>query len=145
MIRVPRLRENAGVPGHRKRAMPLSEEEQRILSEIEAQLSASDPALAQQVSETTVYKHAARAIRWAVLGFIAGLVIMLFTFTTTWVLGALGFGLMLASTIVIVEHLRKMGRAGLASMTGSSRAGGLRGALSDRTRWKDRFKRPGQP
>lgn len=125
--------------------MPLSEEEQRILSEIEAQLSVSDPALVQQVSETTLYRHSARAIRWAALGFVAGLLIMLFTFTTTWVLGALGFGLMLACTIVIVEHLRKMGRAGLGGLTGSVRPGGLRHAFADRSRWKSRFKRPDQP
>jgi len=122
--------------------MPLSEDEQRILSEIEAQLSATDPALVQQVSETTVYRHAARAIRWAVLGFVVGLLIMLFTFTTSWILGAIGFGLMLASTLVIVEHLRKVGRAGLASMTGSARPRALRQTLADRSKWKGRFRRP---
>ena len=52
--------------------MPLSEEEQRILQEIEANLTATDPGLVQQVSETTLYRHAARAIKWAVLGFVAG-------------------------------------------------------------------------
>ena len=40
--------------------MPLSEDEQRILQEIEQQLYASDPELAREVSSTTVYRHAGR-------------------------------------------------------------------------------------
>ena len=50
--------------------MPLSEDEQRILQEIEAQFYANDPQLAQQVSETTLYRHASRNIKWAALGFV---------------------------------------------------------------------------
>ena len=45
--------------------MPLSEEELRILQEIEANLTATDPALVQQVSETTLYRHAGRKLKWA--------------------------------------------------------------------------------
>ena len=44
--------------------MPLSEDEQRILREIEANLSVTDPKLVQQVSDTTLYRHAARMIKW---------------------------------------------------------------------------------
>ena len=33
----------------------------------------------KQVSETTLYRHAARNIRWAILGFIAGLVLLVLT------------------------------------------------------------------
>ena len=40
--------------------MPLSEDEQRILKEIEENLSATDPKLVQQVSDTTLYRHSAR-------------------------------------------------------------------------------------
>ena len=71
--------------------MPLSEEEQRILREIEANLTATDPALVQQVSETTLYRHAARNIRWAILGFIAGLVLLVLTFTQVLLLGVVGY------------------------------------------------------
>ena len=55
--------------------MPLSEDEQRILQEIEAQFYANDPQLAQQVSETTLYRHAARNIKWAGLGFVTAKVL----------------------------------------------------------------------
>ena len=50
--------------------MPLSEDEQRILQQIEAQFYANDPQLAQQVSETTLYRHASRNIKWAAVGFV---------------------------------------------------------------------------
>ena len=71
--------------------MPLSEEELRILQEIEANLTATDPALVQQVSETTLYRHAARSIKWAIFGFVAGLVLLVATFTKVLVLGFVGF------------------------------------------------------
>ena len=54
--------------------MPLSDDEQRILSQIEQQLHETDPALAKEVATTTVYTHSARNIKWSVLGFIIGLV-----------------------------------------------------------------------
>ena len=75
--------------------MPLSEDEQRILREIEENLSATDPKLVQQVSDTTLYRHSARVIKWAVVGFVAGLLLMVFTFTTTLILGVVGFLVML--------------------------------------------------
>ena len=56
--------------------MPLSEDEQRILSEIESHLYESDPELAREVAETTVYTHAFRNIKWAGLGLLVGIVIM---------------------------------------------------------------------
>ncbi len=48
--------------------MPLSEDEQRILSEIEAKLYESDPALARDIADTTIYTHAYRNLKWALLG-----------------------------------------------------------------------------
>lgn len=107
--------------------MPLSEDEQRILREIEANLTATDPALVQQVSETTLYRHAARNIRWAVLGFVAGLVLLVLTFTQVLLLGVVGFLVMLASLLVIERNARAMGRAGLQSLGGSLRTGPLSG------------------
>ena len=83
--------------------MPLSEDEQRILSEIEANLTATDPALVQQVSETTLYRHAARMIRWAAVGFVAGLVLLVLTLSTTW-LAIVGFLVMLGCSLVIERN-----------------------------------------
>ena len=43
--------------------MPLSEDEQRILSEIEDHLYESDPSLAREVAQTTIYTHAFRNLK----------------------------------------------------------------------------------
>lgn len=122
--------------------MPLSEDEQRILSEIEQHLYASDPQLVREVSQTTVYRHAGRNLKWAALGFVVGLVFMVLTFTTSIVLAFAGFLGMLASAIFFERNLRKMGRAGWHQWTETMRASGVRerfGAVGDRVR--DRFKR----
>ena len=50
--------------------MPLSEDEQRILTEIEDHLYESDTALAREVAQTTIYTHAFRNLKWAALLFV---------------------------------------------------------------------------
>ena len=122
--------------------MPLSEDEQRILQEIEANLSATDPALVQQVSETTLYRHAARAIKWAAVGFLAGLVLLILTFTKTLVLGVAGFLVMLICLLVIERNVRKLGKAGLDNLTSSLRGGALKGVFGNAgRRWRERWHR----
>ena len=119
--------------------MPLSEDEQRILQEIEENLSATDPKLAQQ-ADITLYRHSSRMIKWAVVGFIVGLLIMIFTFTDNLLLGLLGFGIMLACTLAIEHHVRKLGRAGMENFTGSMRSGSFKNALDNASkRWRDRW------
>ena len=98
--------------------MPLSEEEQKILKEIEAQLNATDPALVEQVSRTTLYRHSARMIRWAALGFLGGLVLLVLTFATNVWAGVVGFLVMLGCLLVIERNVRKLGKAGMESITG---------------------------
>ncbi|MFI5045869.1 MAG: DUF3040 domain-containing protein [Acidimicrobiia bacterium] len=122
--------------------MPLSEDEQRILKEIEENLSATDPKLVQQVSDTTLYRHAARVIKWSAAGFVAGLVLMVMTFTTTLVLGVVGFAIMLGCALTIEHNLRKLGRAGIENLTGSMRNGAFKNVLGNAsTRWRDRWGR----
>jgi hypothetical protein len=122
--------------------MPLSEDEQRILKEIEENLSATDPKLVQQVSDTTLYRHAARVIKWSAAGFVAGLVLMVLTFTTTLVLGVVGFGIMLGCALAIEHNVRKLGRAGIENLTGSMRNGTFKNMLGNAsTRWRDRWGR----
>ena len=126
--------------------MPLSEEELRILQEIEANLTATDPALVQQVSETTLYRHAARSIKWAIFGFVCGLVLLVATFTKVLVLGMVGFLVMLACLLVIERNARKMGKAGMDNLTSSFRdgsVGGFFGSASQRMR--DRWRRDDTP
>ena len=120
--------------------MPLSEDEQRILREIEENLSATDPKLVQQVSDTTLYRHSARVIKWAVVGFIAGLLLMIFTFTSTLILGVVWFLVMLGCALAIEHNVRKLGKAGMESLTGSMRNGAIKNMLGNAgSRWRERF------
>ena len=122
--------------------MPLSEDEQRILREIEANLSVTDPKLVQQVSDTTLYRHSTRMIKYSVLGFIAGLVLLLTTFTSVLALGVLGFLIMLACLLVIERNVRKMGRAGFESFTTSLKGGAFKNMFgSAGKRWRERWQR----
>jgi len=123
--------------------MPLSEHEQRILQEIERSFYEHDPAFAQRVRSETVYRHAGRACKWSVLAFLAGFVFLVFTFTTSVVLGLLGFLVMLGAALVFERNLRRMGRAGLAEINASVREEGLPESFGDlRRRWRRRAERP---
>ena len=119
--------------------MPLSEDEQRILQEIEAQFYANDPHLAQQVSETTLYRHSARSIKWAALGFVVGFVVLLTSFASSLFFGFVGFLAMLGCAWVIVINLRKMGKAGLESITASVKGKKLKSLFGDAGK---NFRRP---
>ena len=109
--------------------------------EIEANLSVTDPKLVQQVSDTTLYRHSARMIKWAVLGLVAGLALLVMTFTSVLPLAVGGFLIMLFCLLVIEHHVRKMGRAGLESLT-AARGGALKGMFGNAgKRWRERWQR----
>lgn len=97
--------------------MPLSEDEQRILDEIEKSLHESDPRLAKEVGETTVYRHALSSLKWSVAGFVVGAIVMFSTFPVHFALGFVGFLLMLASALGFERNLRVMGKAGLSQVS----------------------------
>ena len=79
-------------------------------------------------------------IKWAVAGFVAGLVIMISTFTSNLLIGLLGFGIMLACTLAIEHHVRKLGRAGMESLTGTMRNGAMKNAFGNASKkWRDRW------
>lgn len=125
--------------------MPLSEEEQRILHEIERSFYERDPAFARGVSQKTLYRHAGRNCKWAALGFLGGLVLLVVSFASNPVVGFFGFLLMLGCTLVFERNLRKMGRAGWAEVTESVRGKGLPDVLSEtRKRLRQRFRRDEQ-
>jgi hypothetical protein len=123
-------------------SVPLSPEEQRILQDIEKSFYEHDPQFAREVSSTTLYKVAGRNLKWLALGFLAGLVILLVSFTTSLFFGGLGFVIMLACAFFFERNLRKMGRAGWASLTSTVRSGGIGTSFgSAGKRVRDRFKR----
>jgi Flp pilus assembly protein TadB len=122
--------------------VPLSEDEQRILHEIEQQFYESDPAFAREVGKTTLYRHAGRNLKWAALGFFCGLALLIVTFASSLLLGFGGFLVMLASAIVFERNLRKMGRAGWQQVTGTMKGHNFKETLGDTgKRIRKRFKR----
>lgn len=122
--------------------MPLSEDEHRILQEIEQELYRSDPGLAREVGSTTLYSHAFRNIKWALLGFAVGVVIMITTLSTSHWYAFVGFTIMLVSALVCEHYGRKLGRAGLQQVTDSMRTAGFRDYLgSSRSKMRDRLNR----
>jgi hypothetical protein len=141
--RWPEVEEAHGV-GNKGYGVPLSEDEQRILQEIEQQFYETDPAFAREVGSTTLYRHAFRNLKYATLSFVAGVVLLIYTLiTTSFVVSFVcGFLVMLASALWFEHNLRKLGRAGWQQMTASMRAHGLREAVGGAGRKvRDRFKR----
>ena len=122
--------------------MPLSEDEQKILSEIEEKLTASDPTLAREVGSTTVYSHAFRNIKWALVLFLVGVVVLVAALSTHYVVSFVGFLIMLGAALLIERNARRLGRAGWDQMTNSRRSAGLKDYLgSTGQKMRERFKR----
>jgi len=116
--------------------MPLSEDEQRILRQIEEQFYENDPKFAQQVGSSSLYRHGMRRVRWATLGLILGLAFLIATLQIHFLLSFVGFLAMLGCAFIIERNLRAMGRVGLQDL-----AGVVRGKRPDSSRLKDRFRR----
>ena len=132
-----------GEPPPRRKAntVPLSPEEQKILQEIEKSFYEHDPQFSRKVSESTIYRVAGRNLKWLALGFLGGLILMIWSFTTSLVLGVAGFLIMLGCAFFFERNLRRMGKVGWQSLTQSVRGGGFVGGAGKRVR--DRFKRDG--
>lgn len=129
--------------------MPLSEHEQRILAELEESLVRQDPQFAERVRTKTVYRHAGRQCKWAALGFIAGLAVLVGFYSESVVLGLVGVALMFGSAVVFERNLRRLGKASWHDFTRSRRSGeqpvgiehalhGTRDWLRSRLRRRDR-------
>lgn len=88
--------------------MPLSEEEARLLHQLEQSLAAEDPDFASTLRGSKFLAHNRRVAVLAVLGFLGG-VALLFggaVSAMTW-LGVLGFVVMLGTAYVFVMAWRR--------------------------------------
>lgn len=97
--------------------MPLSEDEQRILQDIERSFYETDPKFAETVSRTTLYRHAGRNCKWAVVLFVVSLVVLLASFIKFPLVAFVGFLGMMAATAVFVKNVRRIGNAGFKEVT----------------------------
>jgi hypothetical protein len=114
--------------------VPLNEDEQRILAEIERQFHANDPESAKRIGSTTLQRYLARNCKWAAVGFVVGLVILLAAFASSWILGIVGFLIMVASAVVLIQNLHKISRLGLEQVSRSINSQSLNQAVEDFTR-----------
>jgi hypothetical protein len=106
--------------------VPLSENEQRMLEQMEQALAAEDPKFATHMQGSTLASLQRR--RWVLggLGVVAGLGLVLVGVNTTMWVGALGFGLMVAAAVFAFTPARRA-RLGVVRPDGSADRGRGRG------------------
>ena len=119
--------------------MPLSEHEQRILAELEDSLVRQDPEFAERVRSETVYRHAGRYCKWAAVGFVAGVAVLVAFYSQSLILGFIGVAMMFGSAVIFERNLRRMGRAGWHDLTHSAgedrRSSSIEGSVNDAREW----------
>ena len=87
--------------------MPLSEEELRLLEQMERALVEEDPKFASALRGTTMRRSARRRAVLAGVSFAVGIIVLMTgAITEWWYVGIVGFLIMLASATVGVTSLR---------------------------------------
>ncbi len=106
--------------------MPLSDEEARLLQQLEQSLAAEDPAFASTLRGSALEARNRRLAVLAAIGFVAGLGVLFYgtMLTYTW-LAVIGFVLMIGSGYLFVGSWRRGFGSG-ADATPQGRASGPR-------------------
>ena len=89
--------------------MPLSEEEQRILRQIEEQLQA-DPSFALQIKTRTHHGVSGRRLAWSIVALIASLAVAIASLQVSAWLSFAAFVAMVAAGVVLERELSARGR-----------------------------------
>lgn len=92
--------------------MALSEEEQRLLEQMEAALAAEDPKLASALRGTRTRRLHRRRAALAGVGFVVGLAALIAGMEFGIVVSILGFVIMLAATILALTSWQKVSHEG---------------------------------
>ncbi len=100
--------------------MALSDDEQRILRQIEQELQ-NDSKFAQAVSPSGLYTHSARTVRWAIAGLVASLAVLVVLLQVHFLASFVVFLAMVAMLAVIERNARAMGKAGIQDVAGAIR------------------------
>lgn len=114
--------------------MPLSEDEQRILHEMEQKLYEHDRAFADRVSTKSSRRQTPRSAKGWIVAFIAGFVLLVVAFGSSLLLGSLGFLIMLGAAVVYVHRVRESDSARFGGLKGSARRSGMGDELSEMRR-----------
>jgi hypothetical protein len=83
--------------------VPLSEEEQRILQEMEQKLREHDRDFVDRVSHAAHRGSRSHPLRWPVIGFLLGTALLLGTFRASTVLAVCGVLVMLVCALVFAQ------------------------------------------
>src|SRR5206468_2593085 len=124
--------------------MPLSEYEQRILSEIEKRLAAEDPRFARDVEAQSPYGQSVKRLKKVSLAFVGGFVLLIAGLVLSalghgvWLLpfGLAAFAIMLLSSVVMVAIVKHIGREHVRSAR-VAKAPGWFNRVEER--WRRRF------
>ena len=131
--------------------MPLSEEELRLLEQMERALVAEDPKLASTLRGTKLRKQARRHMVLGALAFVLGIAVLMGgVILSEPLIGVLGFVIMLGSAYVTLNSYKNRNRAlSTAAVASADPATGLRvvpGGRAGRTRPSTgRSRTPRQP
>lgn len=82
--------------------MALSDEEQRLLDQMEAALAAEDPKLVNALRGTGTRRVHRRRAALAGVGFFVGLALLVVGISTHWVFSILGFVVMVVSAVTAI-------------------------------------------
>ena len=116
--------------------MPLNDNEQKILEEIERRLSEEDPKLVEQVTRTDLHTHAWGRMKMAIAGFLVGLLLLLLVGISVWI-AATGFVVMTMSALLAFRYAGRLGD--------DSAAPGTFGRIAARVAGRLRPPAPGRP
>lgn len=92
--------------------MALSEQEKKLLEQLEASLKADDPHLAETLSGTSHVRIHRRRATLAGIGFVLGLTALIGGIGLHWSISIAGFAIMLASAIVGISSWQRVGGDG---------------------------------
>jgi Protein of unknown function (DUF3040) len=107
---------------HREVDVPLSDNEQRLLEQMERALSAEDPKFASAMRGAARRSGAGRRLVLGIAAVLAGLVLLIVSVNRMSVpIGVGGFLCMLAGTAYALSARRRGGPAGVVSASGSVR------------------------
>lgn len=107
--------------------MPLNEQEQKILDEIERQFRAEDPDLVRKATSLPFARLAMGNVRLLAAGIVVGLVLMLATFSFNTIVALVGFVVMVVSATGLVQVFR-----GAPSGSKQHQEGGVVDAMKNR-------------